>query len=192
MSAPALAVLLCAGALLIAAGGGSSPVASASAPPGAPPGAPPAKRLSVVGERILFDGATVFLSGACQGCQLPHCMLAPCLQVADTLALRPRVKVDGGASKLTAHRPPPPPPPCAHACAGANQPWLHYGSDFGNNRPSEVDFCTLKNDYLLPVQRAGGHTLRFWLFVEGSGGIPSWSADGSRVNGTDAAGSLAE
>eukprot|EP01044_Picomonas_judraskeda_P005303 COSAG03_NODE_497_length_7415_cov_2.348004_6_plen_177_part_00 len=43
----------------------------------------------------------------------------------------------------------------------------------------------------MPLQRAGGHTLRFWLFVEGSGGIPQWAPDGL-VNGTDAAGSLAE
>jgi mannan endo-1,4-beta-mannosidase len=78
----------------------------------------------------------------------------------------------------------------AAASAGANQPWLHYGSDFGNHRPSESDYCTLKNDFLVPLQRAGGHTLRFWLFIEGSGGIPSWAPDGT-VNGTDAANSLA-
>lgn len=82
---------------------------------------------------------------------------------------------------------------CLVVCcvAGANQPWLHYGADFGNHRPTDEDYCTLKNDYLLPLQRAGGHTLRFWLFVEGSGGIPQWTPDGI-VNGTDAAGSLAE
>ena len=39
--------------------------------------------------------------------------------------------------------------------------------------------------------------MRFWLFVEGSGGIPSWSTDPSNgnhvvVNGTDSAGTLAE
>eukprot|EP01052_Picozoa_sp_SAG31_P060908 SAG31_NODE_20035_length_585_cov_1.150206_1_plen_130_part_01 len=44
--------------------------------------------------------------------------------------------------------------------SGANQPWLHYGADFGNHRPTESDYCTLKNEYLLPVQRAGGHHIR--------------------------------
>jgi hypothetical protein len=29
--------------------------------------------------------------------------------------------------------------------SGANQPWLHYGADFGNNRPTDDDYCTLKN-----------------------------------------------
>lgn len=80
---------------------------------------------------------------------------------------------------------------CELLVAGANQPWLHYGADFGEHRPTEEDFCTLKNNYLVPLQRAGGHTLRFWLFVEGSGGIPQWAPDGL-VNGTDAAGSLAD
>ena len=74
--------------------------------------------------------------------------------------------------------------------SGAKQPWLHYGADFGEHRPTEADYCKLKNDFLVPLQRAGGHTLRFWLFIESSGGIPSWSADGL-IDGTDSAGSLA-
>ena len=75
--------------------------------------------------------------------------------------------------------------------AGANQPWLHYGADFGNHRPTVADYCRLKNDYLQPLRDAGGHSMRFWLFVEGASGIPLYDADGM-VNGTDAAGSLAE
>ena len=66
---------------------------------------------------------------------------------------------------------------------------------FFDPRPTQQDFCTLRDKYLAPLKAAGGHTMRFWLFVEGSGGIPSWSSDGGNhvvVNGTDAAGTLAE
>lgn len=70
-----------------------------------------------------------------------------------------------------------------------NQPWLNYGSDFGNNQ-SNGAYCSLRQDYLEPLAAAGGNSVRFWLFVEGDV-IPAWSSDGTVV-GTDAAGSLIE
>merc|ERR1719359_25997 len=72
---------------------------------------------------------------------------------------------------------------------GVNQPWLAYGSDFGGNQ-SNGAYCTLKNDYLTPIAKAGGNSIRFWLFVEGES-IPAWDSAG-KVISTDAANTLIE
>ena len=49
--------------------------------------------------------------------------------------------------------------------------------------------CELR-EYIANVSKAGGNTMRIWLFIEGDN-IPAFNADGM-VTGTDKAGSLIE
>jgi len=70
--------------------------------------------------------------------------------------------------------------------SGANQPWIDYGNDFGNNQPNGK-ICALQQ-YIANLTKAGGNSMRIWLFIEGDK-IPSFDAQGM-VNGTDHAGSL--
>ena len=71
--------------------------------------------------------------------------------------------------------------------SGANQPWLNYGSDFGNNQTNGVA-CALQ-EAVANVSAAGGNTVRMWLFVEGDS-IPQLDAATGRAVAPDAAGSL--
>ena len=70
--------------------------------------------------------------------------------------------------------------------SGANQPWMRYGSDFGNGVPSG-HVCEL-DDYLKKLSDAGGNSVRIWLFTEGTS-IPMFNASGYVV-GTDATNTL--
>ena len=72
--------------------------------------------------------------------------------------------------------------------SGANQPWIDYGNDFGNNQ-TNGKVCALR-EYIANISKAGGNTMRIWLFIEGDN-IPAFAADGM-VTGTDKAGSLIE
>ena len=72
--------------------------------------------------------------------------------------------------------------------SGANQPWIDYGNDFGNNQ-TNAKVCELR-EYIANVSKAGGNTMRIWLFIEGDS-IPAFDSDGM-VTGTDKAGSLIE
>ena len=72
--------------------------------------------------------------------------------------------------------------------SGANQAWINYGSDFGNNQTNGAA-CALQ-DYLRNVSSAGGNSIRIWIFIEGQS-IPAFDNQG-RVTATDAAGSLVE
>eukprot|EP00937_MAST-01D_sp_MAST-1D-sp2_P004792 g4792.t1 len=71
--------------------------------------------------------------------------------------------------------------------SGANQPWLNYGSDFGNNQTNGVA-CALQ-EAVANVSAAGGNTVRMWLFVEGDS-IPQLDAASGQAVAPDAAGSL--
>jgi mannan endo-1,4-beta-mannosidase len=73
--------------------------------------------------------------------------------------------------------------------AGANQAWRHYGQDWGNAHPAPDDYCALKRD-LIELSRAGGNSIRFWVFIEGAH-IPQWGADNQTVLAGDNAGTLA-
>ena len=73
--------------------------------------------------------------------------------------------------------------------AGANQAWRNYGRDWGNNLPLKADYCALKRD-LIELSRAGGNSIRFWVFIEGAH-IPRWAIDGRSVLAGDDAGTLA-
>ena len=70
--------------------------------------------------------------------------------------------------------------------SGANQPWINYGADFGNNQTQGAQ-CNLY-EYVNNVSAAGGNSMRFWLFVEGQS-IPAFDGSGNVV-ATDGAGSL--
>ena len=70
--------------------------------------------------------------------------------------------------------------------SGANQPWMRYGSDFGNGVP-EGHVCELE-DYLNKLSEAGGNSVRIWLFTEGTS-IPLFNESGYVV-GTDATNTL--
>ena len=70
--------------------------------------------------------------------------------------------------------------------SGANQPWMRYGSDFGNGSPAG-HICEL-DDYLKKLSDAGGNSVRIWLFTEGTS-IPMFNASGYVV-GTDATNTL--
>ena len=73
--------------------------------------------------------------------------------------------------------------------SGANQPWLQYGSDFGNNQTNGVA-CALQ-EAVANVSAAGGNTVRMWLFVEGDS-IPKFDTASGKAVATDAAGSLVD
>ena len=73
--------------------------------------------------------------------------------------------------------------------AGASQPWQNCGRDFGDNLPNEEDWCMLKNA-LVKLSLAGGNSIRFWVFIEGTY-IPRWAPDGHSVVAGDGAGTLA-
>lgn len=72
--------------------------------------------------------------------------------------------------------------------SGANQPWVSYGQDFGNNQSNsircELDQCALN------VSTAGGNSVRMWVFVEGKS-IPEFDSNGNCV-GTDATSTLVD
>mmetsp|Transcript_21226 Transcript_21226/g.42146 ORF Transcript_21226/g.42146 Transcript_21226/m.42146 type:complete len:433 (+) Transcript_21226:41-1339(+) len=70
--------------------------------------------------------------------------------------------------------------------SGANQAWIDYGNDFGNNQ-TNAKYCELRS-YVHNVSAAGGNTIRMWLFVEGQQ-IPLFSKNGM-VIATDSADSL--
>lgn len=70
--------------------------------------------------------------------------------------------------------------------SGANQPWVSYGNDFGNNQPNGIR-CTLQES-VTNVSTAGGNSIRMWLFVEGSN-IPAFDSSGD-CTGTDGANTL--
>eukprot|EP00750_Incisomonas_marina_P027972 INCI6308.1.p1 GENE.INCI6308.1~~INCI6308.1.p1 ORF type:complete len:339 (-),score=49.69 INCI6308.1:810-1826(-) len=70
--------------------------------------------------------------------------------------------------------------------SGANQPWVSYGNDFGNNQPNGIR-CSLQ-DSVANVSAAGGNSIRMWLFVEGAN-IPSFDSSG-HCNGTDGTNTL--
>ena len=72
--------------------------------------------------------------------------------------------------------------------SGANQAWVNYGCDFGNDQTVE-HFEALKG-FIDLVARSGGNSIRMWLFTEGDC-IPAWEDDGM-VTSTDAADSLTE
>ena len=73
--------------------------------------------------------------------------------------------------------------------SGANQPWINYGQDFGNNQTNGVA-CALQQA-IANVSAAGGNTVRMWLFVEGDS-IPVFDpAASGRVVAPDRTGSLA-
>ena len=66
--------------------------------------------------------------------------------------------------------------------SGANLAWINYGNDFGNNQTNGQK-CKLRS-YVRNVSKAGGNSLRVWLFVEGTA-IPAFDESGNVV-GTDA------
>ena len=70
--------------------------------------------------------------------------------------------------------------------SGANQAWINYGYDFGNDQ-SQSERCGLQ-DYINAVSDAGGNSIRMWVFVEGES-IPAFDDDGY-VTGTDSKDSL--
>jgi len=70
--------------------------------------------------------------------------------------------------------------------SGANQPWIDYGNDFGNNQ-TNGKICSLQQ-YIANLTKAGGNSMRIWLFIEGDK-IPSFNSQGMVV-GTDSTGSL--
>merc|ERR1711907_696469 len=70
--------------------------------------------------------------------------------------------------------------------SGANQPWIDYGNDFGNNQ-TNGKICSLQQ-YIANLTKAGGNSMRIWLFIEGDS-IPAFDKDGM-VTGTDGTGSL--
>jgi hypothetical protein len=72
--------------------------------------------------------------------------------------------------------------------SGANQPWVNYGSDFGNNQSNAVR-CDLQES-IKNVSAAGGNSIRMWLFVEGSA-IPAFDESGMCV-GTDRTNTLTD
>ena len=72
--------------------------------------------------------------------------------------------------------------------SGANQPWIDYGNDFGNNQSNGIR-CGL-NDYIKNVSQAGGNSVRIWIFVEGSN-IPAFDSNGNCI-GTDGTNTLAD
>jgi len=59
--------------------------------------------------------------------------------------------------------------------SGANQPWIDYGNDFGNNQPNGK-ICALQS-YIANLTKAGGNSMRIWLFIEGDS-IPSFNSTG--------------
>lgn len=69
---------------------------------------------------------------------------------------------------------------------GANQPWIDYGNDFGNNQ-TNGKVCALQS-YIANLSKAGGNSMRMWLFIEGDN-IPAFNSDGM-VTAPDSAGSL--
>mmetsp|Transcript_62650 Transcript_62650/g.76696 ORF Transcript_62650/g.76696 Transcript_62650/m.76696 type:complete len:434 (-) Transcript_62650:306-1607(-) len=71
--------------------------------------------------------------------------------------------------------------------SGANQAWVQYGQDFGNNQSNAI-FCALNNT-LHNISESNGNILREWLFTTGNNGIPLWNNNGE-VIGTDASNSL--
>lgn len=75
--------------------------------------------------------------------------------------------------------------------SGVNMPWINYGGDFGGDTAATGEgfgqFCSL-DEYLRNISKAGGNTIRFWLFVEGTT-IPTFLPDGT-VNSTDITDSL--
>ena len=70
--------------------------------------------------------------------------------------------------------------------SGANQPWINYGDDFGNNQ-TNGKICALRS-YVANLTKAGGNSMRIWLFIEGDS-IPEFDSSGS-VTATDGAGTL--
>jgi mannan endo-1,4-beta-mannosidase len=74
--------------------------------------------------------------------------------------------------------------------AGASQPWYDYGADWGDHHPSPEAWCVLKAA-LLNLSRAGGNSVRFWVFIEGTS-VPYWAPDGRSVLAGDSGGTLAE
>lgn len=70
--------------------------------------------------------------------------------------------------------------------SGANQAWINYGCDFGNDQSAE-HLDELKG-FLDVVANAGGNSMRIWLFTEGDC-IPAFD-DAGFVIKTDEAGSL--
>jgi len=70
--------------------------------------------------------------------------------------------------------------------SGANQAWIQYGSDFGNNQTKDTR-CSLQ-DYITSIASKGGNSMRIWLFVEGQT-IPSFDSSG-RVVASDSSNTL--
>ena len=70
--------------------------------------------------------------------------------------------------------------------SGANQPWIQYGDDFGNNQSNGIH-CELQQ-YIHNVSKAGGNSIRIWLFVEGTN-IPAFDTSGHCI-GTDGTNTL--
>lgn len=72
--------------------------------------------------------------------------------------------------------------------SGANQPWIQYGRDFGNNQTNGLR-CELE-EYIRNISDSGGNVVRMWLFVEGQS-APLFDTAGF-VTGTDQTGTLVE
>eukprot|EP01084_Bolivina_argentea_P060860 111180_1 len=70
--------------------------------------------------------------------------------------------------------------------SGVNQPWVSFGSDFGNNQPNAI-FCEL-NYTLMNLTQNYGNSIRMWLHVAGQSS-PQFDSNGF-VTGTDAANTL--
>ena len=73
--------------------------------------------------------------------------------------------------------------------SGANQPWVNYGNDFGNNQPNSIR-CTLQ-EAIHNVSASGGNSIRMWVFVEGAN-IPAFDSSSGMCVGTDGSNTLIE
>eukprot|EP01006_Ploeotia_vitrea_P043810 TRINITY_DN66780_c4_g1_i1.p1 TRINITY_DN66780_c4_g1~~TRINITY_DN66780_c4_g1_i1.p1 ORF type:complete len:446 (+),score=53.93 TRINITY_DN66780_c4_g1_i1:27-1364(+) len=75
--------------------------------------------------------------------------------------------------------------------SGVNQPWIYFGRDFGGdsakNGEGYGEWCKLRQ-YLANITKAGGNSIRFWMFCDGEN-IPVFNSSGYVVQ-TDKTNSL--